>query len=208
MADIQSREEADRIHEEFEQEFAALCKPPDYEEFERGVQLAKKYMKHLSYLYGTPPEFFFGRIPVTTLTVGFVDSVIITSENSRLAYDYLLLLASNLLRDNEPLPANFSKWLGEVVGDMLRTEKKRPPPKKPRGPYEYTKYVRDTAIEHTIRLLVRSGWTAVGDQSQIDNNKKETGKEWADSAVFAVAKAENMTYDAVKKIWANRTGNF
>ena len=198
MADIESREHAERILEEVKQDAAALRKPTNYEEFERGVQLAKKSMERVLYIHGTPAESFFGLISSTTLSVEFIDSVISISDKSRLAYDYLLQVASHLLRDYEPLPENLREWLVDVLDDMVSKEEKRPYPKKETpGPDEFANYARDNAIRITTLLLVRGGWTEVGNEASIKTDDK-TGKEWTNSAVFAVAKATGMSFEVVK----------
>ena len=160
--------------------------------------MAKKYMECVLYIHGTPAEIFFGLISSTTLSVEFIDSVISISNKSRLAYDYLLQVASHLLRDYEPLPENLREWLVDVLDDMVSKEEKRPYPKKETpGPDEFANFARDNAIRITTLLLVRGGWTEVGNEASIKTDDK-TGKEWTNSAVFAVAKATGMSFEAVK----------
>ena len=202
MAEFKASKEAIRILQEVNQELVGLGKPTNYEEFERGVQLANKYfdaslvLKKSRQIVIPIMERCLGRVSFTPPN-DIIDAAIFISADDWIVYDCLLHLASNSLRDNTPLSDNLREWLADVVSDMVSKKKKRPRPIQPRGPNKQRYIPRDLAIKSTIYQLVQCGWTEVGSEASIKTDKK-TDKEWANSAVFAVTKVTGLKFDAVK----------
>ena len=62
----------------------------------------------------------------------FLHGLIVESPDTKLAWDSVNLIAENLLRGEESLPAELRKWIADVQSDQRkrRNEKRRPRPSK------------------------------------------------------------------------------
>ena len=62
----------------------------------------------------------------------FLHRLIVESADSKLAWESVKLIAENLLRGKEPLPAELRTWIADVLSDLHRQkkDKRRPRPSK------------------------------------------------------------------------------
>ena len=196
-----------------------IGRPTNYEEFQKGVEHAYYVYCYLHSLFIDQKmvDWFASSLGcLTEYEKGvsyhdkFLERLISLSEQEPTkeapdgpvaAYDLLIQYSEDLIRDGKRLPEILASFSADVLADARRdkAEKKRPRPKcqKEKPGYKRAHFIRNKALDIAILALVREGWTEVGDESIIKTDKK--GREWANSAVFAVGRSTNNEFWTVKK---------
>ena len=197
-------------------------RPTSYEEFQQGVEFAEDVYCHFFSLFIDPKmeDGFASSLGLLTeyqkgvsYRDKFLEYLICLSKQEPTdeapdgpvaAYDLLIQYSEDLIREGKPIPEILRGFLAEVLADTRRdeAEKKRPRPKhqKEKPGNNRVHFIRDKALDVAILALVREGWTEVADESNIRTDKM--GREWANSAVFAVSTATGIKFDTVKKATA------
>ena len=166
--------------------------------FQTVVGIARKTIREETEFWGSTPAegmaLLYKRRSVETREV-FLRDLIWCSVKIAAAWDSLKLIARDLLRGGESLPAELAEWLA----GMLAEEKLRPTRK---GQDPDGQVLRNRAIMVAVRHLTKLGINATRNIRQKDKHLPHCCFEGG-SACDAVGVAEGMNYKAIERIWAN-----
>ena len=177
---------------------SGIGRPTNYEEFQKGVYLAKEVYFNFLSLFINPEveDGFASSLGLSTKYKKdvfyhdkFLERLISLSEQEPtdeapygpvVSYDLLIQHSEVLIREGKRLPEILKAFIADVLADTHRDkgEKKRPRPKHPdeSAGRKRVYFIRDKALDIAILALVQEGWTEVGNESKIPD-KKDEGKE-------------------------------
>ena len=166
--------------------------------FQTVVGIARQTIREETEFWGSTPAegmaLLYKRRSVETQEA-FLRDLIWCSDEIAVAWDSLKLIARDLLRGGESLPAELAEWLA----GMLAEEKLRPTRK---GQDPDGQVFRNRAIMVAVRYLTKLGFKATRNIRQKDTHLPHCCFEGG-SACDVVGVAEGMNYKAVERIWAN-----
>lgn len=114
-----------------------------------------------------------------------VSELLASAEHDRIAFETARRLAALALRERAAIPKSLSDWIAGLVDGAIK------PPKK-RGQHPTKNFVRDLAIASKVSLVSRN-------EGIPPTRNAASGKR--NSACDIVAAQNEMTFDAVAKIW-------
>ena len=165
-----------------------MDKPP---EFYEAVEFAREAIARLNVNGESLPEMHVRTM--RNVDGGNVSTETIEkSKELRHIWDYLNLLAQELLREGKPLPSKLAEWVADVL------DGRRPRPSKQGSPSN--DMVRNINVISVVELLVDQGMKATRSYKRGGTLASKEGR----SACDAVGFATSMTYRNVAKIWENR----
>ena len=163
------------------------------ETFQAAVDIARNVLRHECEAWGTTGAESMARLykrRAVDSRESFLRDLVWCSEEITVAWDSLNLIAQDLLRAGEPLPAQLAAW----VADNLAGERSRP---TGRGQDPDAKVSRNHAVMVAVRHLANQGITATRNKPGLNRACLEGG-----SACDAVGIAANLSYKAVEGIWS------
>lgn len=119
----------------------------------------------------------------------YLRDLIWCSEEIMLAWDSVSLIAQQLLRGGESLPAELAGWVADHLAG------KRPRPTR-RGQDPDANLARDRGIVDALQWLAQNGFRATRSKNRGSRASFEGG-----SACDAVGVAANLSYSGVERIW-------
>ena len=166
----------------------------DEKKFNQFVEVARDVLRQERDLWGETPAAVMARLykrraPETR--ADFLRDMFWCSDEITVAWDSLSLIAQEILRDGESLPAELAEW----VADRLAGKKPRP---TQRGQDSDAKSNRNRSVMVAVRYLVSQGMTATRNKTEVDHACFEGG-----SACDAVGLAAKLGYKTVEKIWSD-----